>query len=156
MTPLFKKLNPGDQRAIHVLNVPDSFEAELSLLDGVTLRHAVRGKVDFAIAFVTSSDCVTCTVGKLVNAAEGDALLWMAYPKTTSKQHKCEFNRDTGWASLGAAGYEPVRQVAIDEDWSALRFRKVEFIKAMTRKPDGAISEIGRQKARATKLGFLI
>mgnify|MGYP005835701873 CR=1 FL=1 len=28
---------------------------------------------------------------------------------------------------------EPVRQVAIDEDWSALRFRRVEYIKTMTR-----------------------
>jgi len=34
---------------------------------------------------------------------------------------------------LADDGYEPVRQVAIDEDWSALRFRKVEQIKKMTR-----------------------
>jgi hypothetical protein len=40
-----------------------------------------------------------------------------------------------------------VRQVAIDEDWSALRFRKAEFIKAMKRNPDGAISALGREKA---------
>ena len=33
----------------------------------------------------------------------------------------------------GAAGFEPVRMVAIDEDWSALRFRRAEFIKTMTR-----------------------
>ncbi len=26
-------------------------------------------------------------------------------------------------------GFDTVRQVAIDEDWSALRFRRVEFIK---------------------------
>ena len=25
--------------------------------------------------------------------------------------------------------FEPVHQVAVDEDWSALRFRRVEFIK---------------------------
>jgi len=66
-------------------------------------------------------------------------------------RYQCEFNRDTGWATLGAAGYEPVRQVAIDEDWSALRFRKTEFIKAMSRHPDGAISQAGRQKARAQR-----
>ena len=51
------------------------------------------------------------------------------------------------------AGYEPVRQVAIDEDWSALRFRKVEFIKTMNRKPEGAISSAGRKKAREQKPG---
>jgi len=31
---------------------------------------------------------------------------------------------------LKALGFETVRAVAIDEDWSALRFRRVEFIKA--------------------------
>ena len=41
-------------------------------------------------------------------------------------------NCDSGWPVLGAAGFEPVRMVAIDADWSALRFRRVEHIK---RKP---------------------
>ena len=37
---------------------------------------------------------------------------------------------------MGDAGFEPVRMVAIDEDWSALRFRRVEFIKTMNRPED--------------------
>jgi hypothetical protein len=35
--------------------------------------------------------------------------------------------------------------VAIDEDWSALRFRKVAFIKTMTR--SFAMTEEGKEKA---------
>jgi hypothetical protein len=150
MTPLFKKLNLGDLRSIHVLNAPASFEAELKQLDAVTVRRTVQGNVLFALAFVTTSADAASAVGKLVKAADADALLWMVYPKTTSKRYKCEFNRDTGWASLGEAGYEPVRQVAIDEDWSALRFRRAEFIKSMNRNPQGAISQAGRNKARET------
>jgi hypothetical protein len=76
---------------------------------------------------------------------EGDALVWFAYPKGTSKKFRCEFNRDTGWAALGELGLEPVRQVAIDEDWSALRFRRVEFIKTMSR--SFALTPEGRAKA---------
>ena len=53
----------------------------------------------------------------------------MAYPKGSSKRLTCDFNRDTGWSPLRAVGFGPVRQVAIDEDWSALRFRRAEFIK---------------------------
>ena len=30
---------------------------------------------------------------------------------------------------LRSAGFDAVRAVAIDEDWSALRFRRMEFIK---------------------------
>jgi uncharacterized protein YdhG (YjbR/CyaY superfamily) len=68
----------------------------------------------------------------------------VAYPKGTSKRYKCEFNRDDGWTVFGEAGYEPVRMVAIDEDWSALRFRKVEKIGKMTR--SRAISEPGKER----------
>jgi hypothetical protein len=50
--------------------------------------------------------------------------VWVAYPKKASRRYGCEFDRDTGWQALGDAGFEPVRQVAIDEDWSALRCRQ--------------------------------
>jgi hypothetical protein len=148
MTPLFKKLNLAGTRFIHVLNAPDSFEMELQALEGIDVNRQARGRIVFALAFVKTKQEVEVASEKLVQAAEGDAQLWMVYPKGSSKKYKCEFNRDTGWKALGEAGYEPVRQVAIDEDWSALRFRKAEFIKTMTRNPEGAISSAGRKKAR--------
>jgi hypothetical protein len=79
---------------------------------------------------------------------EEDALFWFAYPKKSSKKYQCEFNRDNGWQSLGDLGFEPVRMVAIDEDWSALRFRKAENIKTITRNPDWIMSEQGKKKAK--------
>ena len=152
MTPLFKKLNLGETRSIHVLNAPESFEQELRALEGVDVNRHARGRIVFALAYVKTKQEVEDATGKLVQAAEGDAQLWMVYPKGSSKKYKCDFNRDTGWKSLGEAGYEPVRQVAIDEDWSALRFRKAEFIKTMARNPEGAISSAGRKKAREQRL----
>jgi hypothetical protein len=68
-------------------------------------------------------------------ACPGDAIVWFAYPKGTSKRYTCDFNRDTGWDVLGRLGFEPVRQVALDEDWSALRFRRAEFIQSLRRPP---------------------
>ena len=59
--------------------------------------------------------------------------MWIAYPKKSSTRYTCD--RDRGWEGMGEAGFDPVRMVAIDEDWSALRFRRVEFIKKMTRDP---------------------
>jgi hypothetical protein len=82
----------------------------------------------------------------LTALAEGDAILWFCYPKGTSKKYTCDFNRDTGWASLGQLGWEPVRQVAIDDDWSALRFRNPDFIKTMTR--SFAMTEKGKAKVK--------
>jgi len=148
MTPLFKKLNLGQSSVAHVLNAPSTFERELATLTDVAVKRRISGKVGFALAFVTTLSEVERASSQLTQHADEDAVLWMVYPKASSKRYTCEFNRDHGWTSLGHAGYEPVRRVAVDEDWSAIRFRKVEHIKTMTRNPDGAISSAGRHKAR--------
>ena len=45
---------------------------------------------------------------------------------------------------LGHEGFEPVRMVAIDDDWSAKRFRRVSFIKNMTRPKNYRLTERGK------------
>ena len=131
MPTLFQKLNLKLQREIVVINAPASFEPEVAALkDVVVLRDAKQAKAfHFAIAFATKQAEVDALSKALAAKAEGDALIWIAYPKGTSKKYQCEFNRDTGWDVLRSAGFDTVRAVAIDEDWSALRFRRVEFIK---------------------------
>jgi len=131
MPSVFEKLNLKQQREILVVNAPSSFEAELAALQGVTvLRDPTAAKaVHFALAFATRQVEVDALSRVLAHKAEGDALLWFAYPKGTSKQYTCDFNRDTGWKVIRSAGFDTVRQVAIDADWSALRFRRTEFIK---------------------------
>lgn len=151
MTPLFKKLNLKAQTKILVVNAPPSFEPELMALADVAVQRQVEAvdTIAFALAFVTQQAEVDGLAQAIAPKLPGDGLLWFAYPKASSKQYRCEFNRDTGWAELGKLGFEPVRQVAIDGDWSALRFRRVEYIKAMTRSARMAISPEG--KARLTK-----
>lgn len=151
MTPLFKKLNLKVSTIIHALNAPSSFEAELSALKGITVVRKANGPVSFAIAFAVTQAELDSLCGSLVRCAAHDAVLWVAYPKGTSRKYHCEFTRDSGWAVLGAAGYEPVRMVAIDEDWTALRFRHAEVIKSFTRNPAGAISRIGKRRASARR-----
>lgn len=150
MTPLFKKLNLDRSDTILVLNAPEAFDAELSKLAGVSVLRKTTSKlkVAFAIGFATTqADCdrVSSAIAK---ATEGDAIVWIAYPKGSSKRYKCDFNRDTGWTVIGEAGFEPVRQVAIDEDWSALRFRRTEFIKSLTRSNSMAISSEGKRRTK--------
>lgn len=151
MTPLFNKLNLKGQTEIVVLNASEGFERELDALKGVTVHRdaSALDRVKFVLAFVITTAELTAAADAVLPKAQGDAVVWFAYPKGTSKRYKCEFNRDSGWAPLGAAGFEGVRQVAIDEDWSALRFRRVEHIKTMKRAASRAATEQGR--ARVTK-----
>lgn len=131
MSAVFQKLNLKDQNEILVLNAPAAFKPELDVLRGVRVFRrldAVKG-VAFALAFVTRRAELEQLSTALAAKAVGDALLWFAYPKGTSKKYTCDFNRDDGWNALHESGFDSVRQIAIDEDWSALRFRRTEFIK---------------------------
>lgn len=148
---VFNKLNLKDQKEILVLYAPASFEAELNKLEGISVQRDIQSvkEIAFAIAFVTQQKEVDAATKALAKKAKGDAVIWFAYPKGTSKNYTCDFNRDMGWAILGERGFEGVRQVAIDEDWSALRFRRVEFIKTMKRDKSRAMTEQGKAKLKS-------
>jgi len=95
---VFSKLNLKDQSEIVVLNAPETFEAELGRLRGVKVRRNLAGadRVSFSLAFVTRQAEVDSIAKSLSKLAEGDAVVWFAYPKGSSKRYKCEFNRDNG------------------------------------------------------------
>lgn len=153
MSALWSKLNLKDQSEIAVLNAPDDFAAHLRGLSGVKVHTRLSGlrEVGFALAFVTRQAQVDSLAKSVAKRAPGDAVVWFAYPKGSSKRYSCDFNRDTGWKALGALGFEGVRQVAVDADWSALRFRRAELIKSMKRDPKRAMSETGRRRTATRK-----
>ncbi len=151
MDALLKKMNLKENEKVLLVNVPknlgtltEAFKTQAS----VKTKTKASDEFTFTLAFVTKQaevDDLTATIAPLT---KGDAAIWFAYPKGTSKNYKCEFNRDTGWKVLGELGFEPVRMVAIDEDWSALRFRRAEFIKQMKRAEKHAISPQGKAKTK--------
>ncbi len=126
MPTVFEKLNLKHETAIVVLDAPESFESELSTLRDIRIARDVASgtPVHFALAFAITHAALNRAIERVVTNAATDAKLWFAYPKQSSKRYRCDFNRDRGWEALTAAGYESVRQVAIDDDWSALRFRQ--------------------------------
>ena len=150
MTPLFKKLNLGEFKKILVLNSPATFESELVQLDGIKVlrRRPTQPTVKFAIGFAVTQSQLDEVSRKLTESTQGDAIVWVAYPKKSSRKYKSEINRDCGWKVLGDAGFEGVRQVAIDEDWSALRFRRTEYIISLTRNNAMAISNAGKRRTQ--------
>jgi len=151
MTPLFKKLNLKSHDPIHVLDAPASFDIELEAIKPFTTvktNDISDATIGFAIVFVTQQQQIDRAVEQLALKLEGDAVLWFCYPKASSKRYRCDFNRDTGWQSLGDHGFEPVRQVAVDADWSAIRFRKVAYIKKLTRSESFAMSREGKNRLK--------
>lgn len=140
MDKLLAKLNfkEGFQSYLHLSKqAPKSLA---SLLSTVGWSEASATSLDFALVFVESPQEIEVQIDSLEPKLKEDAVLWFCYLKKSSKKFQGIITRDQGWEALGAYQYEPVRQVAIDADWSALRFRKLKHIKTMTRRESMRIS----------------
>lgn len=145
MDPLLKKLNYKDGSDILVINIPIDCDQIIENFsrDGKVLRDVKdigdQG-IEFALVFLFNSDDINTLLPSVLDRVVGDAIIWLAYPKKSSKKYSSDIDRDHGWSLLGEYGYEPVRQVAINEDLSALRFRKVDFIKKFVRDKEMILS----------------
>jgi hypothetical protein len=131
---LYKKLNYKGQKRIAVINSSEEFyNNSVSLLSGVQIDTEIdpRYPYEFMLVFVELVIEVENYAPKALHNLVNDGILWFAYPKKTSKKScSSDLDRDHGWIVLTEKGFDKVRQVAIDTDWSALRFRNVRFIKS--------------------------
>lgn len=134
MDPLLKKMNWKEGMKIRIWNVPTELSDWAESLEKAGLMASEKEKPNFMLAFVQTEEEVEKYFSQMHELSPEDEAIWLAYPKGTSRRYKSKINRDKGWKYLGQFEYEGVRQIAIDEDWSALRFRKIRFIKTMTRK----------------------
>jgi hypothetical protein len=133
MTEIFRKLNFKAHTPILIVGAPASFAAEIAGMKGETEMHTAPRKgtsYTFALAFGEKRADLEKAGAAVTKVLEGDAVCWFAYPKGTSKKFTCDVNRDDMWELLSPFGIRPVRQIAIDDDWSALRFRREQYVKS--------------------------
>ncbi|MFF2753806.1 DUF3052 domain-containing protein [Psychrobacillus sp. NPDC058041] len=144
--PVLKKLQwKQTGKPVLILNAPKSYEEITVAFEGRVDKESVEEKYKFIQVFGTSIDEVSSLSKLVVNNLEGDGLLWLCYPKKSSKVYNgSDCSRDEVAKILANEGFEPVRNIAIDDDWSALRFRRVENIKKMVRK--FAHTEVGKER----------
>jgi hypothetical protein len=127
-TDIVKKLRIQAGQRILILNAPEGYLARLEALPEGTVVSLIPGEAfDFVQLFVRSIAELEVNGPIAVRAVKFDGLLWICYPKQTSGI-KTDINRDKGWSVIQQAGLQPVTQVAIDDIWSALRFRPVERV----------------------------
>jgi hypothetical protein len=125
-TPLTKKLQIKPGQRILLLNPPADYLQTLGELPtGVQLVAGNGSPADLVQLFVASSQELAQHLPTALAALHPDTIFWICYPKLTAKI-KSDLTRDEGWLPVGQAGYEGVAQVAIDETWSALRFKPAE------------------------------
>jgi len=149
MHDVFQKLQFKNHDKIYVLGAPPEFRPILDSMSEYTLvkkSPMCKQEYEFALFFVKQSQDIAKYAEKASAKVPGDGLLWFAYPKKSSKKYQTDISRDHGWQPLGDLGFEAVRQVAIDENWSALRFRHVSFIKTLRRDRELRMSQEGKKR----------
>ncbi len=120
--PILQKLllKPGYRAA--VLNAPESYYPVLdSFPKDVELVEVFVGKFDFIHYFATKKAELEREVPDLKEAMKPTTLLWISYPK--GKAIPTDLNRDSLAKALAEFGLQPVAMVAIDDVWSAMRFK---------------------------------
>ncbi len=133
MDEILKKLKYKDQVRIAVVNAPDGFRNRISsLLPGVQIDTEINARYlyEFMIAFTPASSDVEKIGPSCIHNLSDDGKLWMAYPRGNSRRSGTDINRDHGWNSVEETGFRRVSQVAVDNDWSAVRFRNAKYVKS--------------------------
>ena len=130
MTSNVKKLGlkPG-MRAL-VLGAPSGYLNSLvPLPDRVEVSQSVGNTHEFIQLFVIKKSEIAKSARKLLQSAAPGALVWITYPKKTSGVDS-DLSREAVWAAMEGTGWRPVSQIAIDDVWSALRFRPTQDVKS--------------------------
>jgi hypothetical protein len=120
---LVKKLGLKPGRRVLILNAPDGYRALLDPLpEGVELAATPDGTFDFVQLFAKNKADLARYAPKAMEAVKPGGLLWIAFPKKTSKI-QTDITRDTGWDVIQQAGWQGIFLIAVDDIWSAMRFR---------------------------------
>ena len=84
-------------------------------------------KIDFALIFAFSQKQLKEILREVIPALHEEAKFWIAYPKASSKIAS-DLCRDASWDFIAEHGFETVRLIAVDNLWSAARFKKPDTV----------------------------
>ncbi len=124
MATLARRMKLQDGQLAVVLNAREGALQELEPLPfGVILSENGKIPADWILIFVKNQAELEKVLPKALKLFQPETLLWIAYPKKTSKI-KTDFTRDTGWSFLQDKDLRWVTLVSFNEDWSAFAMRR--------------------------------
>jgi hypothetical protein len=114
-------MNPG-MRALIIAPPPGYLKLLAPLPDGLNLSSRAAGRYSFLQVFAKRLSEISKLAQTFSKHAAPNALVWISYPKKTSELAG-NLSRDLIREVMSTKGWRAVSIVAIDEVWSALRFR---------------------------------
>lgn len=129
ISPLSKKLliKPGCR--LLLINAPENYITLLDPMpDGSRLYFEAEGYFDVLQLFVISRAALKEELTRLQGHLRDDTVFWITYPKKSSGISS-DLEMTNSWDETSVYGLSPVASAAINETWTALRFRPEDQIK---------------------------
>jgi len=122
------QIKPGQR--IKAVNPPGDYAALVGgLPEGAYVVPESALDADVVHVFVRDQEELGEIWPGVASGLRPDTTLWTSYPRARPGVDT-DINRDRGWAIIRADGFDPVSQVAIDDVWSALRWRRDPALRA--------------------------
>lgn len=127
-TSLAKKLRILPGKRVLLFAPPEDYPRLVEPLPtGVDVVIGVGGVHDVVQFFATTMASLRAGIQSAIDATAPGGVLWVCYPKKTSGIG--DLSREAVWEGVKPTGWGPVTQIALDDIWSALRFRPEAQIK---------------------------
>ena len=118
--PVAERLQVKDDRRLAVIGASAALERTV----GAKKARAELAQADVVLLFVPDRTRLEAALPGVLKKTPANAILWLAYPKLTSNLAS-DLSRDIIHALAPKYGLDTVSQIAIDDDWSALRFKRI-------------------------------
>jgi hypothetical protein len=123
-TPLAKKLQIKPGHKVGLVNAPQGIAAKFEALpEGATLSEKAAKGSDVVVGFLRKEAELNKVAEVAQKAVKPEGVLWLCYMKGGAKVGT-DLNRDILWRAAKPLGLEANSQIALDDDWSAMRFRR--------------------------------
>jgi len=114
-TPLAKKLGIKSGTTLLLDGAPDDYPSKEA-----TVARAISDRVDIVHLFTTSAGALDAKLRKLRNRIRPDAVVWVSWPKKSSKV-PTDITEDVIREVALPLGFVDVKVCAVDEVWSGLK-----------------------------------
>jgi hypothetical protein len=118
--PVAERLQVKRGRRLAVVGATDAMNDVI----GAKEARADAADADVVLLFAADRASLEAKLPALLSQLRAEAILWIAYPKLSSKLAG-DLNRNVIAAAAPAYGLDTVSQIAIDDVWSALRVKRV-------------------------------
>jgi hypothetical protein len=116
--PVAERLQVKGERRLAVIGASSAVDRKI----GAEKQRCDISRADVVLLFAADRAHFDSTLPGLLKKVSKGAIIWIAYPKLTSKL-ATDLSRDLIHALAAKSGLDTVSQIAIDDDWSAMRVK---------------------------------